>query len=168
MAQNRKPGNEGTIISPSSIPPLLRPSDVKEFAKAASNPELVRRANGVIAAKSSEIAHAVTGYVFKLEAAARAGEMEALYDEAHEIRGLAETAGLVAAGRIANGLCRYLDEMKRIGVAPDPSLVTVHVEAIARATRATDEATKLGAAVTAELAKVTAHKISVAKENVKV
>ena len=38
-----------------------------------------------------------------------------IFDKVHEIRGFAETAGLVTTGRIADILCRYMDDMQRIG-----------------------------------------------------
>ena len=46
-----------------------------------------------------------------------AGDMRQLFDKAHEIRGFAETAGLITTGRIAEILCRYMDDMTRIGQA---------------------------------------------------
>ena len=51
----------------------------------------------------------------------------------HEIRGFAETAGLVTTGRIADGLCRYFDESdQQLGVdAGYMVIVALHVSAIA-------------------------------------
>ena len=138
-----------------------------DFLRAAADPEIAQRAERVIASKSHELCSAVDSYATKLETALAAGDMPALFDEAHEIRGLAETAGLVAAGRIANGLCCYLDEAKRRGIAADKSLLTFYVEAIARATRATDDATRLGDTVAIELAALASRRLSEAKEKVK-
>ena len=47
------------------------------------------------------------------------GNHEVTSDKAHEIRGFAETAGLRATGRIADGLCRYFEEMRKFGAEPD-------------------------------------------------
>ena len=57
------------------------------------------------------IARRRADYVDELETAP--GDMTLVFEKAHEIRGFAETAGLVATGRIADGLCRYIDEMER-------------------------------------------------------
>src|SRR5581483_10147130 len=137
------------IIAPR---PLLRSVDVADFLRNVADAETARRAERIIASKSSELCTAVDGYVAKLEAALQAGDTDGLYNEAHEIRGLAETAGLVAAGRIANGLCSYLDEAKRRALVPDQALLRLYVEAAVRATRATDDTTRLGDKVALELA----------------
>lgn len=166
MSQNPKT-KDADVIPPASYPQLLRSVDVAEFVKTVTSPELTKRAETVIASKSNEMRDAVHGYVVKLENAARGTDFNRLYDEAHEIRGMAETVGLAAAGRIANGLCGYLDEVERSGLAPDSTLVRLYVEATARATRATDDTTRLGGAVAMELAVLATHKLMEAKEKVK-
>ncbi len=147
--------------------PLLRSADVAEFLRNVNNAETAKRAERIIASRSQELCTVVDGYVTKLEGALKAGDMDALYSEAHEIRGLAETVGLVAAGRIANGLCSYLDEVKHRAVAADRPLLRLYVEAAVRATRATDDATRLGDKVAVELAALAARRLGEAKENIR-
>ncbi len=95
-----------------------------------------------------------------MEAAARSADLVTIFEQAHEIRGLAGNAGLVATGRIANGLCKYLDAIERAEYASDRELVVLHLEAIARAARAEDEATRLGDAVANELAALVDRKLA--------
>ena len=52
---------------------------------------------------------AILQYVDELEDAGRRHAQ--VFDKVHEIRGFAETAGLVTTGRIADILCRYMDDM---------------------------------------------------------
>ena len=73
------------------------------------------------------------------------------------------TAGLAATGRIAEGLCRYLDQMDEIRVAAEVSVTMLHVSAIARAARAEDEATRMSEVVAAELAALVNRKLTEAK-----
>jgi chemotaxis protein histidine kinase CheA len=167
MSHDLKPKPDADVIPPAAYPQLLRSVDVAEFVKTVTSPETTKRAENVIASKSNELRDAVHGYVVKLETAANSGNFNLLYDEAHEIRGMAETVGLVAAGRIANGLCGYLDEVERSGLATDATLVKLYVEATARATRATDDTTRLGGAVAMELAVLATHKLMEAKDKVK-
>jgi chemotaxis protein histidine kinase CheA len=95
-----------------------------------------------------------------LEAAAEQADIGAIFEQAHEIRGLAGNAGLAATGRIANGLCRYLDAVGRANLGAERSLVTLHLEAIARAAHADDEATRLGDTVANELANLVERKLA--------
>ncbi len=87
-------------------------------------------------------------------------DVAAMFEQAHEIRGLAGNAGLSATGRIANVLCTYLDATRRMDVAPDRTLVALHLESIARAAHAEDEATRLGDTVANELAALVERKLA--------
>jgi len=147
--------------------PLLRSTDVAEFLRNVSDAETAKRAERIIASKSRELCGVVDGYAARLETALAAGDTDGLYAEAHEIRGLAETVGLVAAGRIANGLCSYLDEARRRGLAADTALLKLYVEAAVRATRATDDATRLGDKVALELAALAMRRLAEAKEKIR-
>ena len=89
-------------------------------------------------------------YVDELERPAR--DLAQIFDKAHEIRGFAETAGLATTGRIADNLCRYMDEMERVEKPMDPAIVALHVAAIARAARAEEDDAQMGEVVAAELA----------------
>ena len=50
-------------------------------------------------------------------------------------------------GRIADILCRYMDDMERIKKPVDITLVALHVSAIGRAARAEDDDVAMGDAV---------------------
>jgi chemotaxis protein histidine kinase CheA len=102
----------------------------------------------------------VLAHVDRIGAAARVSDLAATFEQAHEIRGLAGNAGLVATGRIANGLCKYLDAIDRARRQPDQGLVALHLEAIARAAHAEDEATRLGEEVANELAALVDKKLA--------
>ena len=74
-----------------------------------------------------------TGMMAQVAALEAADDIAEISLAAHEIRGLAEPAGLRAAGRITDVLCRYLDEAQVQGRAVDKSVVQLHVSAILRA-----------------------------------
>ncbi len=82
-----------------------------------------------------------------------------IYEQAHEIRGLAETTGLKATGRIAQGLCNYLEALSFGDGKPENAVVALHVDAISRASRSHDEAMRLGEEVANELAALVQRKI---------
>jgi len=85
--------------------------------------------------------------------------LAAVFAIAHEIRGFAGTAGLAGTGRIADGLCHYLEEVERAGASPDPVLTSLHITAIARAARAEDEASRTSEIVAAELSELVSRRL---------
>jgi chemotaxis protein histidine kinase CheA len=124
------------------------------------DPEVVAEAVRIITDRAEELRSAVLTHVDRLDNATRQLDLGSVYDQAHEIRGLAGNAGLNATGRIANGLCRYLDAISRAKYPPDHELVTLHLDAIARAAHAEDEATRLGDTVANELAALVDKKLA--------
>ena len=79
----------------------------------------------------------------------------------HENVTLRERSGADAIpGRIAEILCRYMDDMERIGKAPDTAIVALHASAIARAARAEDDDVRMGDKVAAELAALVARRLA--------
>jgi hypothetical protein len=148
------------IIQAADYPQMMKPADVGAFAASLKSAGMGEKADAIIAGQQDDLRDAVSEHVLKLELAHADGDMEALYNEAHEIRGLADTAGLRAAGRIANGLCQYLDAVHHARATPDTAAVSLHVEAIARAARATDDATALGNVVAEELAALVSRKLA--------
>jgi hypothetical protein len=62
---------------------------------------------------SGPMRKAIVQYVEDLEAAC--GDPARIYRGVHDIRGFAETVGMVTTGRIAEILCRYMDDMERAG-----------------------------------------------------
>ena len=140
-----------TKIMPGAYPVFSRQT-ASHLLHALRDPEIVAAAARVVADKAEELRIAVLAHVDRIADVARACDPVAIFEQAHEIRGLAGNAGLLATGRIANGLCRYLDALERAGCRPDRELVALHLEAIARAAHAEDEATRLGDTVANELA----------------
>ena len=120
--------------------------------------ETAARGAKVIQQAGQRLRLAVHDYVRELENAI--GNLPLVFEKAHELRGFAETAGLRATGRIANGLCRYFDSMEKLGATPDHAVVALHISAIARAARAKDEAGRMSDAVAKELAALVAHKLA--------
>lgn len=147
------------FIDVKSYPQMVRACDAAILVSLLKGADAQRRAGRAILARTSQMRDAVLDYVTGLEQAARAGDDAATFEQSHEIRGLAGTVELVAAGRIANGLCLYLDALMRRGQRADRAVVALHVDAIARAARAQDEATRLGEKVALELASLVAHKL---------
>jgi hypothetical protein len=148
-----------TKIMPGAYPVFSRKA-ASRLLHALRDPEVVATAARVIADKAEDLRIAVLAHVDRIADAACAADPAATYEQAHEIRGLAGNAGLLATGRIANGLCKYLDALGRAGRRPDRELVALHLEAIARAARAEDEATRLGDTVANELAALVDKKLA--------
>jgi hypothetical protein len=146
------------IIPPDSYPQPIARSEAASVARALRSPAIVERGAQVIAAQGETLHAAVHGLVDDLEKAGR--EHELILQAAHEIRGLAATAGLAAAGTIADGLCRYCDEMDKMGLGADPEIVELHSVAILRATRIESERGAISEAVARELAALVSHKLT--------
>ena len=137
---------------PPGVYPVFTGKVASHLSQALRDPEVVAKAARIIAHKAEDMRIAVLGHVDRMEEAVRTSDLTTTFEQAHEIRGLAGNAGLAATGRIANGLCKYLDASERAGRTPDQALVVLHLEAIARAAHAEDEATRLGDTVVNELA----------------
>jgi hypothetical protein len=152
------------FIDVKAQPPLMRQIDVAHVVALLKSETAARRAGRAMMARTQQLRDVVLDYVGALERASQTGDHNTIYAEAHEIRGLAETVGLVAAGRIANKLCLYIDTAMRRGQTPDRMVMTLHVEAVGRSARAKDEATRLGADVVRELEALAAHKLGGAAE----
>ncbi len=154
----KTPKKRSATIPPNAYPQMTSAAAMS-LLQALRDPKVAAAAGCIIADKAEELRHAVFGHVDRMEIAARDFDIAAIFEQAHEIRGLAGNAGLNATGRIANGLCRYLDAAGRASHKPERTLVALHLEAIARAARAEDEATRLGDAVANELATLVDKKI---------
>ncbi len=146
------------VIPPDAYPQMVSKSDAAKMVRALRAPETAARGARVIQNAGQKLREGVHDYVRELEAAI--GNHPLVFEKAHEIRGFAETAGLRATGRIANGLCRYFEEMAKLGAAPDDAVIALHVSAIVRAAHAKDEASRAGDAVVKELAALVAHKLT--------
>jgi HPt (histidine-containing phosphotransfer) domain-containing protein len=155
----QKKAPAATRIAPGAYPGFSR-ADATRLSLALRDPETTSKAARIIAGKAVELRDVVLAHVDRLAAATRGSDLDAVFEHAHEIRGLAGNAGLVATGRIANGLCKYLDAIGRADRSPELSLVVLHLEAIARAAHAEDEATRLGDTVANELAALVEKKLA--------
>lgn len=149
------------IILPDSYPQMASKTDAARMSHALRAPETIQRGARVIEDCSQDLREGVRVCVKALEMAIDDHPLAS--EKAHEIRGFAETAGLAAAGRIADGLCCYFDEMDKLGVKPDMDVIAVHVSAIARAAYAEDEAIRMGDMVAKELAGLVKHKLAETK-----
>jgi hypothetical protein len=149
------------IISPDCYPQLAGKSEAARMSRTLRSPEAIQSGERAIEAASETLRDGVRQYVQALEETI--GDHVLSWEKAHEIRGFAETVGLAATGRIANGLCRYFDEMDKLGAEADMDVVALHVSAIARAAYAEDEAIRMGEMVVKELATLVSRKVDEAK-----
>jgi methylmalonyl-CoA mutase N-terminal domain/subunit len=148
------------IIGTNEYPAMAEGKVAADFLAAMKASETAQRGRQVIELRKDVITDAVRGYILALEKAALKFDTQAVYEQAHEIRGLAATVGLEASGRIADGLCKYIDTASRLGVTIDPAVINLHVGAINRAANAKDDATRLGRQVAAELSALVTHKLA--------
>jgi hypothetical protein len=146
------------IIAPDAYPQPVSRSEAARISRALKSPDALAQGARVIRQAGPILRMGVEDYVREMEQAA--GDPTTVFDKAHEIRGFAETAGLRATGRIADGLCRYIEEASKRGVAADPAVMALHVSAIVRATNAKDEAGRMSDVVAGELAALAAHKLA--------
>jgi hypothetical protein len=146
------------IIPPDRYPQMVSKSAAAEISRSLKAPKALAQAKRVIESAGAGLREGVRDYVRELEEAI--GDHEITFDKAHEIRGFAETAGLKATGRIADGLCRYFEELAVLGAKPDGAIVALHISAIVRAAHAEDEASRMSEVVAKELAALVDHKLS--------
>jgi HPt (histidine-containing phosphotransfer) domain-containing protein len=148
------------IIPPEAYPQVMPRAESEAFIQVLTSQGALARADRVVAEQRPIIGHAIAAHVSGLKSAFAAGDLDAAHAEAHEIRGLAGNAGFAAAGSISDKFCKYLDGTAGKGVTPDPLILRLHVEAIARATQARDEADRFGRAVAAELDALVAQRLA--------
>lgn len=149
-----------SLIAADEYPAMLDAEAAASFVRKLSHPETAQRAQRIIELRRDELCEAVLDYIRRLESAAAISDFTAIFDQAHEIRGLAGTAGMDAAGRIADGLCRYLHAAKEQNAAVDPAVIALHVDAIVRASSSTLDAKKFGSRVAVELGALVARKLN--------
>jgi hypothetical protein len=144
------PKKQAQMIAPDAYPQLMRAGDAVLAMQELRSAQVAIKAAAAMEAAVPPMRVAILQYVADLEEAAP--DTGRIFDLVHEIRGFAETAGLVTTGRIADILCRYMDDMQRLDKPLDAQLVALHVAAITRAARAEDDDVKMGEIVAAELA----------------
>ena len=146
------------LIPPDAYPQLVGKSEARKIARALRSQQALAAGARVVQEAGQQLRSGVRDYVRELEAAI--GDHLTTFDKAHKIRGFAETAGLKATGRIADGLCRYFEEMEKLSAAPDAAVIALHVCAIVRAAHAEDEASRMSEVVARELAALVHHKLA--------
>ena len=156
MKPAQKP--KAQIIAPDAYPQMLsKPNGARAISTLRSH-QVAASAQAAMEAQVPVLRAAILQYVEELESAR--GDMAKVFARAHEIRGFAETAGLVTTGRIAEILCRYMDDMERIAKPLDITLVALNVSAIGRAARTEDGDAAMGDVVAAELAALVARRLA--------
>lgn len=163
MAKSRKVSAKTVqIIPPDSYPQMLSKPRAARAMHTLRAPETAAKAQAAMEAAMPAMRVAILQYVEEMEQAQT--DMARLFEAAHEIRGFAETAGMITTGRIAEVLCRYMDDLARFSRPLDATIVALHVRAIARAARAEDDSVRTGEAVAAELAALVAKRLSEADQ----
>jgi hypothetical protein len=155
----KKPAqNDPHLIAPDAYPQMMGEQDTAHVLLTLRSAQTAVKAQVAMEAAIPPMRAAILRYVNEMEDAA--GDLPTMFEKIHEIRGFAETAGLATAGRIAEILYRYRDDMERIGRPLDMTIVALHVAAIARAARAEEEDAGMGEAVAAELAALVARRLA--------
>jgi len=157
MANSRKPKGV-QMIQPDAYPQMMSKAQAARALHTLRSHETAARAQVAMEAAIPPMRAAILQYVDDMEAAS--GAMKRQFEIAHEIRGFAETAGMITTGRIAEILCRYMDDMERLGKPFDATIVALHASAIARAARAEEDDVRMGGVVAAELAALVARRLS--------
>jgi hypothetical protein len=140
---------EAELIQPDAYPQMVSKRDGLRCMQTLQSDRVALKARTAMASYTPMLRDAIMEYVETLEEAG--ADLERIFAVAHEIRNFAENAGMATAGRVAENLCRYMDEMERVKKPVDAAIVTLHVAAIARAARAEEDDAKMGDVVSAEL-----------------
>jgi hypothetical protein len=146
------------VIEPDAYPQMMNKPQAARALLALRSHETAARAQVAMEAAIPPMRAAILQYVDDIERAA--GDMRKQFEIAHEIRGFAENADMITTGRIAEILCRYMDDMDRLGKNWDAAIVALHTAAIARAARAEEDDVRMGEVVAAELAALVARRLS--------
>jgi len=150
---------KASITPPGEYPALLDHAAAAEFLRAIGSAEVTQRAARAVDVRRGELGSVVKSYVAALSSAVQQSDCKKVFALAHEIRGLAGTAGLEAAGRIADGLCRYIDAAQRCGATIENSILAIHIEAISSAAAGSSDAAALGTRVANELDALVSRKL---------
>lgn len=146
------------VIAASDYPQMLSRQDATRALETLRSAQTLARADAAAEHVAPALREAILAYVAQMEECS--GDFALVFDKVHEIRGLAENAGLVTTGRIAETLCRYMDDMTRIAKPLDPTIVVLHVAAISRAAHAERDDAAMGETVAAELAALVTRRLT--------
>jgi hypothetical protein len=145
------------LIQPDGYPQMMSRQDAAHAMRVLRSAQTSVKAQVMM---ESFVPAARTGMMAQVAALEAADDIAEISLAAHEIRGLAEPAGLRAAGRITDVLCRYLDETQVQGRAADKAVVQLHVSAILRATHAEDEGRANCDTIVSQLNQLVARKLA--------
>ena len=137
------------LIEPQDYPQMVSKRDALRCMQTLQSGRVALKAKTAMASYTPMLRDVIIEYVEALEEAG--SDLTQIFAIAHEIRNFAANAGMGTAGRVAENLCRYMDEMERVKKPVDPAIVTLHVAAIARAARAEEDDAKMGDVVSGEL-----------------
>jgi HPt (histidine-containing phosphotransfer) domain-containing protein len=146
------------MIAPDAYPQMMSKAQSALLSQTLRSAVTEVKAVRVIEESAETLREALLVYVEEMEAAGQ--DHGLVSDKAHEIKGFADTAGLPATARLAEGLCHYLEKIHEMDAAPDATVIALHVSAIGRATRDSDHGGWAGDAVTSELAALSARKLA--------
>ena len=146
------------LIQPDAYPQMMSKQGAARALQSLQSAQTAVKAQAAMNSAIPPMRAAILQYVDEMEQAGN--DMKKLFETAHEIRGFAETAGMITTGRIAEILCRYMDDMERLGKPFDSIIVSLHASAIARAARAEEDNVRMGEAVAAELAALVARRLA--------
>jgi hypothetical protein len=155
---SQKPKPKAQVIPPDAYPQMVSKARAAVMARTLRSHVTAVTAARVIEDSGETLREAVRLYVEELEQAGM--NLELISEKAHEIRGFAETAGMLSTGRIADGLCRYFDEADQSGLVPDAAVVALHVSAIGRTARDTCSVSRMNDVVAKELAMLASRKLA--------
>ena len=141
--------NKAEFIQPDAYPQMMSKANAIRAMQTLQSQHVALKAQTAMNSYEPMLRDAIMDYVEALEGAG--ADMGLTFAMVHEMRGFAETAGMGITGRIADILCRYMDEMDRAKKPVDPTIVALHVAAIGRAARADNADVKISDTVAAEL-----------------
>jgi hypothetical protein len=160
-----KPKIKVQMIPADAYPQMVSKAQAATIARTLRSNVTAVTATRVIEDNGEMLRDAVRVYVTELEEAGL--DFTILSDKAHEIRGFAETAGMMSTGRIADGLCRYFEDAYQAGVRPDNAVVALHVSAIGRTARDTNAMSQMSDVVARELAMLAGRKLAESRKALK-
>lgn len=137
------------VIEPDAYPQMINKRNAVRALATLQSQHVALKAKTAMNAYTPMLRDAIMDYVEALEEAGN--DMARIFAISHEIRNFGENAGMATTGKVAEVLCRYMDEMERLKKPIDQTIVSLHIATIARAARAEDEDTGMGHTVAAEL-----------------
>jgi hypothetical protein len=152
---------EAQLIAPDAYPQMMSKQGAARALQSWRGAHVAAKVQVAMKAAVPMMRAAILQYADEMEDAA--GDMALIYQKVHEIRGFAETAGLVVTGRISETLCHYMDDVERSGKPLDTTIVALNVSAIVRAARAEEADMKVAETVAEELAALVALRLAEAR-----